>query len=398
MDDSQFIDSLESQGIPKRFSKWAISYLKAGQIDPQTIDIKALYDPTLTYQENKNIFKQQHPLSNIEILAKEQASKLQIELAEQQANLQYINDIQQKQAEQLRTITAEATADTDKFFFTAKHFVKAVMQNHANCCILYSPEGGLGKSFLVISSANDEKLELGKDYNLITGYTTPLEFYNKIFEMKDKLIILDDVDGLMNTSKGVSLIKQMTWGTADGGKAGRFLEYRTTSKMRTAPEKYEFTGRIIFCLNHLPLHNPNVQSILSRSLFCHLKFSFATKKQIFMEIAKSPYKELTLEERNHVVARLFEFGDEATIEFNLRTLIKAYDLFIYCAKNTPIWERIIKEMLVKNDEMSIVKQLIMSEKPVSEQYLEFFNQTGLSRATFFRLKKQLSQSLITIQS
>uniref|UniRef100_A0A6M3LPM2 Uncharacterized protein n=1 Tax=viral metagenome TaxID=1070528 RepID=A0A6M3LPM2_9ZZZZ len=393
MNEQEWIEFHAKEGINKNLLKWFLAYAKSGNLDYQTIDISSEIDTTLTYHEQKAILKAKFPISNIELIAKDQASKIQIEHEEQQANLFYLEHLKQEQETLLTTISNDKEQKTEQYFFIAKHYVKSVIEGHTNCAILYSQAGGLGKTHLVLSTLNEQQKKLNQEYVLTTGYTTPLEFYNQVYKNKDKLIICDDVEGLFTNVKGLALIKQMTWGTAEGGKKGRVVEYETTSKMRTAPEKFEFTGRLIFCLNHLPFKNPALQPVLSRVLLCRLEFSYATKKQILLEIAKSPYKDLSIEERNNIVETIFKHSDETTIEFNLRTLIKAYDLYLYSQKSLPIFEILAKELLTKDDDLTLIKQLMSSDHPVSYQITEYKNQTGKSRASFFRSKKKIEQSL-----
>lgn len=393
MNDEELIDSLEVQGVPRQFSKWALAYFSSAGIEFDTIDLLAYYDNRLTYAENKEIIKTNFPISSLEQLAKLEATQLKQELVETQQQAEYTKSLQSEQAQALSQIKTNPNQNLDPYFFTAQHFVRSTIKNYHTCAILYSHAGGLGKTHLIITALNEEGLKLNEDYIIINGYVTPLEFYNKVYQNKDKIIVCDDVEGLFNNPKGLALIKAMTWGTSENGKSSRVVEYLTTSKQRTAPEQYEFKGRLIFSVNQLPFSNPSINAILSRALFCELKFSFVTKQQIFQEIAKSPYKTLTESQRDYIVQLIFNSSDETTKDFNLRTLIKAYDLYIYSNGDVSMFERLIKELLNKDDELSIIKSIINTTKPVSEMIKEYFNQTGKSRASFFRAKKQLEDSL-----
>lgn len=65
-DEEEAISGMKERGIPKAFSRWAVSYLSGSGYDHQTIDIEAYYDNTLTFEENKAMFKREFPSQSSE--------------------------------------------------------------------------------------------------------------------------------------------------------------------------------------------------------------------------------------------------------------------------------------------------------------------------------------------
>jgi hypothetical protein len=60
-EDEEFVSSAKERGVPKDFTRWAISYLSGSGYDYQEVDIEAYYDNGLTFRENKELFKQNYP-------------------------------------------------------------------------------------------------------------------------------------------------------------------------------------------------------------------------------------------------------------------------------------------------------------------------------------------------
>ena len=62
--------------------------------------------------------------------------------------------------------------------------------------LLVTGEGGLGKTFSVTSTIQDNDLE-EKDYIFIKGYSTARGLYNTLYDNNGKLIIFDDCDSVL---------------------------------------------------------------------------------------------------------------------------------------------------------------------------------------------------------
>lgn len=58
------VEELASQGVDRRFVKWAVNYLHSGGIDDQEVDVAAYYDSTLSPQENRKLFEKTFPVSD----------------------------------------------------------------------------------------------------------------------------------------------------------------------------------------------------------------------------------------------------------------------------------------------------------------------------------------------
>ena len=141
------------------------------------------------------------------------------------------NSIKYEQTEQINNQIREAIESFRKqkpaeiaidSFEIPKHFIKMVARGISNSAFLLG-EGGIGKSYLTI---NIIKEEVGNDFVYVNGVVTPLSLYKLLYENKDKLIVLDDVFGLFESDRAVSLLKSALWSV----KNRRIIHYHSTSR------------------------------------------------------------------------------------------------------------------------------------------------------------------------
>ena len=92
------------------------------------------------------------------------------------------------------------------------HFAQAFFSGHINLLLIVG-DPGLSKSRTFKETPNALFLE---------GSNTPISIYCDVYDNRDKVIVLDDVDGLYSDKKGVNLLKclcqterskRVTWNT-----------------------------------------------------------------------------------------------------------------------------------------------------------------------------------------
>lgn len=67
----EYKEQMKDAGVPKNFTNWAKSYLAKGGVSHDEADIQAYYDPSLSYDENKELFKKAYPIQAQEEMEKE---------------------------------------------------------------------------------------------------------------------------------------------------------------------------------------------------------------------------------------------------------------------------------------------------------------------------------------
>lgn len=267
-------------------------------------------------------------------------------------------------------------------FATAKHLILATARGDGNATLI-TGEGGIGKTFLTINTIK----AVIKDYLYFNGYTTPLSFYKYLYTNKDKLLILDDAEGIFNDDKGLALLKSALW-DADGK---RVINYASTSdKAEGLPSMFEFTGKLIILCNKIPRENDlSVSAMIGRTISYELNFSYLQKKKLMYEILGKK-QGLTDEQKKLAREILDRHASITTKYFNFRTLEK---LLVFIKYNPEKAEQLFTSTIKQDEDETIVWELMNGTKGISEQVADFINTTEKSRRTFFHIKKRLQKRM-----
>ncbi|MFQ6052196.1 MAG: hypothetical protein ACE5K4_10965 [Candidatus Hydrothermarchaeota archaeon] len=362
----------------KRKEKIIKALKKKGFSDPASFDLESYWDNSLSFSENFN-----------NIVGKfVEYQKDEQEYLEQQANLleqEYVKEQFEKAIKKIKVSSPEL----DKYFRQVKELVKITVKGNNNGLILIS-NGGLGKTFTVLSTLNELGLRINQDYIYLNSYITALELYHLLYSNKDKIIFLDDVEKILDDLTKISLLKACLWESA---KDIRMVSYYSSTEKLKAPLNFEFNGKIILCLNKIPSKNKEIiESLFSRALVYRLNFSYDELIKIFYELAKVLKIDLK------IVDFIRKNTTEATENLNFRTLIQSSIIYEYY-KNYPdvlngqAWKEIIKDILIKNtNPLKIVLELMESNLSIKEQISRFITETGYSRRTFFRIKRAIKNN------
>jgi len=245
------------------------------------------------------------------------------------------------------------------YFKPMKEYLKAVVNSKGNLnSIFVFGAGGLGKTYNTLETLN----EIKKDYVYISNYTTIVSFVNFLYENKDKIIVLDDVEEIFKNGKMLNILKGVLWGAGKENK--RYVTYLTTSKLLKSPSQFEFKGKIIFLLNKMPIRtSPVVNALLSRSIVYHIRFTYNELVDILKDFSKLPYKDLSDKERNEIFLYLIHNTDNISLNLNFRTLIKMYDLYI---ENKDNWKE-LSNKLITNDEKAYLVRKFLTDNLIKKQ-------------------------------
>lgn len=240
--------------------------------------------------------------------------------------------------------------------------------------------GGLGKSWNVTETLNEEGFLLDRDYVTISGHSTPLELYNLLYAHKDKkVILLDDVSGLLENNTSVSLLKAASWGIKK-----RLVSYNTTSEKLTVPELFEMKAGLIVIVNEEPRKDKSFKALMTRGLVCEVEFTHTEVLSILKEVAVKSYPHLPLDKRLEVY-KFIEDNVHIASQINIRTLIKSFQAYQYGED----WKEIILNLLKPNADLKLVKELIDKHHRVKDAVKEWIEQTGESKRKFQYLKVKL---------
>jgi len=269
----------------------------------------------------------------------------------------------------------------DKIYRQMRDFIRMVALGHSNAVLLLS-DGGLGKSYQILKVLQECGLIEGEDYVYLNTYSTPLALYNFLYEHANMLVVLDDMEGLLDDRRALSMLKSILWSASKH----RYVHYLSTSPRLFVPMRFEFTGRVIFALNDLPKATRQLKAVLTRCIVCELKLTHQEILQLMYSIAEKPFKQLTREQRLEVVKFIEENTDETTKDFNLRMLVKGMEMRSYSETK---WRDLLLSTFETDETLRLLRHLARSGMSVEEQAREFTRLTGMSRATFFRYRQKV---------
>tara|TARA_Y100000310_G_C20665829_1_gene807402 strand:- start:1188 stop:2192 length:1005 start_codon:yes stop_codon:yes gene_type:complete len=270
-------------------------------------------------------------------------------------------------------------------FKTAEHLLNTTIKGYSNCTILFG-EGGIGKTHLTFEVIKKHFKGKNDDWEYKAGFTTPLAFYRWLYENRNKdLLVLDDVEGLFSNAKTIAMLKSMLW--ESNGK--RIISYDTSWKnAEDLPSTFEIKARFVILANDIPKrHNPHIEALLSRVVSYSFNIGFKDKMNIIFKILDD--KDLSLDKKEKCKSILNKVVTETTQNLNFRTLERLISLVCY---NKSKAERLFKETIEIDEDLSLVLKLVKSGLGVKEQVTQFIERTGKSRATYFRIKTKVSKS------
>jgi len=351
--------------VKKRYDEANLDYMSFDQ------DI----DSTLTYSEQKAItdeylqvvLQKVAPPTRQEALevreAQEVLQKEEIEKLETQAKLKF--------DEQLEKIANTSTSVMlDKLYFVPRAYIKMVIEKRSKGLLLYG-SSGLGKTWNVKKELSNANLKEGRDFVFICGHISPMSFYRKLFLNKDKLVCIDDID-ILNSSINLNLLKSAL---SEG-----IVEY-SSPMLKDVPSQFSFSGQIIILLNEKPKDSEHLKAVESRILNYNLEMDYETKMSVIYDITKLDYDGISLQERQKIAEWIKSSTSKATKNLSIRLLFMCFEFYKFDKAN---WE-ILAGAYIQNDEyVSLILQGCSDS--------EFCQRTGLSRRTYYNMKREAGLS------
>lgn len=369
---------MEKRKKTDKIAKWVKEILKD---DYDKFDLESEVDPKLSVEENKSILLEKFN----EMGYSTEITRQQVKNEEQLQEREVIKEIQEveEQAEKefqksLSQIKENKNSIVDKAFETLTEFTRMVINGYVNGLIVEG-ETGIGKSHHILKELKPIK----KKFAYCGGYTTPLELYHFLYNNRDKIIFFDDTKNIFNTTIGLELLKSCMF-SATGT---RIVRYSTTSNKLKVPNQFIFTGGLIVSVNELDNKgSEDIKAILDRVLYHELRFNYYERLQILAELVKLPYKDLKAQERDYIFDFIKQNTSIATTNINFRLLFKLYGMYLY---DKDKFEFLAKQVISRDIEKELVIQVLKDSNSVKEAQVKWCEETGKSRATFWRIKKKV---------
>lgn len=360
--------------------KWITSLLKDNNIDADTIDIEAEWDSEITYQENRTAFMEKFNLKDVK--AEEKTSVKAFKEQEEHYKIEQIQmeEKHYKDIHELAVNSIKESKGTDvlkEFFRIPIDLINSLLKSKDVSGLILKGEAGLGKSHICVETLVKSGKKLGEDFVILTGYTTPLELFQFLYDNRDnKILIFDDIMKLFDNNLTRGILLSALWNPS--GK--RIVNYLSSSNKLNTPKTFEFNSKIIWCVNDLP---NELEAIKSRCFYYELAFTHKDRIKIMYEIAK--VRSIPFE----VVDFIKNFCRNEAYKIDFRLPIKLYDLF----RTADNWKELAKETFEVDEEMLCLKTCLDNCGTIGEAIQKYNIETGKSRASFFRLKKKLMNSI-----
>jgi len=370
----------------QKVKKKIIGLCEKYKVEEDLIDIEALYDNEINETENLELFTEM-----IEGLSGSQNFEDKIEGDKKTKKTSIKNekdekariDIEQLIAEEehsqeefektLNEIKFKTTDTIEKAFYISKALITTLAKSKDIFGLILKGGAGLGKSYTTIKVFKDLGMKKGKDFEMLSAYTTPLELYQFLYTHKDnKILILDDTMGFFENKINIGIVLSALW-----GEGKRIVHYNSSSGRLKAPKSFIFNSKIVWCVNDLP---KQLSSVKSRCFFHELEFTYKEKIKLFYEIAK--IKKIPLE----IVDFIKLNSDELTEDLDFRLLFKVYDISKHNKKG---WKEIVAHLLGKSEKLILLRKYLKESVSIEEAQKKWCEETGSHRATFYRLKKNL---------
>jgi hypothetical protein len=195
--------------------------------------------------------------------------------------------------------------------------------------LLITGQAGVGKTHLVTNRLEAEGLIEDEDFVHETGRSTAAAMYKTLYEYNGKIIIFDDCDSVFKTEDGVNLLK----GALDTNKV-RKIAWRSATPLKSdekeaIPQKFDFTGKVIF-ISNLPKKKID-KAIVSRSLT--IEVALDTKDMLermwdTLDELELPSRKIPSLETKTKALTMIEKATEMSsdVALNMRTLVKAISI------------------------------------------------------------------------
>ena len=263
--------------------------------------------------------------------------------------------------------TRPTHAETITDYETLRFYARKFGQGLYNCLIFVGPPGRLKSSII--------EAEAGSEAHLISGHATPFEVFCEAQENRDKLLIIDDADGLYREASGQRLLKNLT-----NPKSPKRVYWTSDAPtQRGLLKSFETTSKVCIIDNAWNTQNEHIAALEDRSrLF------------LFDPPPSEVHQEMALQDWFHDDEIYSFIGDNLCFlpDLSARAYVKAAE-----AKEAgENWREYLLKKYVKGNDLELL--LIeydreWRDRPVEEKRREWCRRTGSCRATYFNHKRAM---------
>jgi len=213
----------------------------------------------------------------------------------------------------------------------------------------------------------------------VEGHAQPFGMYQQLWEHRDQPIVLDDLDKLYANADCVRLLKPL----CNDGRAKEIAWVtKATINAIDVPSRFETRSNVLLIANYWRTLNPNVRALEDRAIILHFDPDNAEVhrkvKDWFDDPVVFEFIARYLSAVPHVSMRHYDKG---------RRLRRA---------GFEDWRQIVLQMMLPDRLTAIVAGLQVDPRfeTDKERVSRFIEVTGMSRPTYYRIKRRLARSVI----
>ena len=214
------------------------------------------------------------------------------------------------------------------------HQVRMVAREYSAALLVYSRQGGTGKSHTVTETLAAE----GITPILINSHVTPLELYRLLYEYRDNhVLFFDDVDSIFRSLPHLGLLRSALFGEP------RVVTYLSSQLDKGLPRQFIFESRVVFCVNTLPKKNPAFEAVLTRCDFVELSATNEELLELMRAIAGRGYGPMSADECLEVVDFIEQHAGD--VGLSLRMLKPSFNRVLYAREEGIDWQSLVRAQL-----------------------------------------------------
>jgi hypothetical protein len=230
---------------------------------------------------------------------------------------------------------------------------------------------GLAKSYEI-------EQRLGQAGHLIKGWAAPLQAYIEAYRYRNQPLIFDDAEVLWKRPGGRILIRSLT-----EHRPRKHIQWRSTAKELTkarVPQSFYTTSKIAILANRFAFGSEEErEAVLDRG---HLVLFDPLPLEVHQRVGDWFWCQ---EIYDYIGARLHMLDSPS-----MRTYLKAWER----QQAGGNWKKLIGDVFCHNNATLLVQALESDPDcgVVDDRVRKFIDQTGLSRATYFNIKRELKNN------
>lgn len=269
------------------------------------------------------------------------------------------------------------------------HHVKMVARKLSHSLLVFGSQPGLGKTRTILRTLDAE----GVEPILVNSHVTPLALYSIFFQHREEAVLfMDDVDSVLGSMPHLGLLRSALWGNP------RVITYNSSQLPSGLPAAFEFSSRVIFCVNCVPKKNDAFNAVVSRCDVFELSADTQEILELMRSVSAKGFHGVSAEECERIIDYIAENCEDRQV--SMRLLGPSIRKYLYARQEGLDWRPLVhsqlqalgrkcqttKRLESKSHDVRLLREAI-SRHPDSpkDQMAYFCSKSQKSKATYYRI-------------